>query len=71
MINLFKQAVTIWCNKMDHANFQWQRNYWEHVIRNETELLILQNYILNNPPKWEYDRNNLDSRVPLKKRGVW
>lgn len=27
----------------------WQRNYWEHIIRNETELNHIKEYILNNP----------------------
>ncbi|NLL14030.1 MAG: hypothetical protein GX267_11550 [Fibrobacter sp.] len=34
----------------------WQRNYWEHIIRNEEELMRIQNYIKNNPSKWENDR---------------
>jgi len=29
----------------------WQRNYWEHVIRNEKELNRIQNYIIENPLK--------------------
>ncbi|MFH2065883.1 MAG: hypothetical protein ABIK15_11855 [Pseudomonadota bacterium] len=34
----------------------WQRNYWEHIIRNETELNRIQEYILNNPSQWESDQ---------------
>ena len=49
----------------------WQRNYFEHVIRNETELYYLQQYILNNPLKWDLDKNNFESTVPMKKRGEW
>ena len=33
----------------------WQRNYYEHIIRDEASLEKLQNYILNNPYKWEED----------------
>lgn len=33
----------------------WQRNYYEHVIRNETELLQIREYIANNPIKWQDD----------------
>ena len=36
----------------------WQRNYWEHIIRDESEWMILREYILNNPAKWEQDRLN-------------
>jgi putative transposase len=34
----------------------WQRNYWEHIIRNETELNRIREYIRNNPAQWESDR---------------
>jgi putative transposase len=36
----------------------WQRNYYEHVIRNETELNRIREYIRNNPLKWTDDREN-------------
>lgn len=36
----------------------WQRNYYEHIIRNEDELSRIQEYIRLNPLKWELDREN-------------
>ena len=36
----------------------WQRNYYERVIRNEHELARAREYIVNNPLKWELDREN-------------
>ncbi len=36
----------------------WQRNYYDHIIRNENELHQIREYIVNNPAKWEYDREN-------------
>lgn len=33
----------------------WQRNYYEHVIRNELSLAEIREYIVNNPLKWELD----------------
>jgi len=36
----------------------WQRNYYEHIIRNENELNRIREYIQNNPLKWEFDREN-------------
>ncbi len=36
----------------------WQRNYWEHIVRNENELNRLRQYIIDNPAKWEHDREN-------------
>jgi len=36
----------------------WQRNYYEHIIRNEDELLRVREYIVNNPLQWAVDREN-------------
>jgi len=36
----------------------WQRNYYEHIIRNENELNKIREYIINNPSKWELDFEN-------------
>jgi putative transposase len=33
----------------------WQRNYWEHIIRNESEMLRIREYIRKNPKKWNVD----------------
>lgn len=34
----------------------WQRNYYEHIIRNEDDLRITREYIHNNPLRWEVDK---------------
>lgn len=34
----------------------WQRNYYEHIIRNDEELKNIREYIQNNPLKWELDK---------------
>jgi REP-associated tyrosine transposase len=36
----------------------WQRNYYEHVVRDENELHRIREYIANNPLQWELDREN-------------
>jgi REP element-mobilizing transposase RayT len=36
----------------------WQRNYYEHVVRDERELNTIRQYIYNNPKKWALDRDN-------------
>lgn len=33
----------------------WQRNYWEHIIRNDEDLDRIREYIINNPLNWELD----------------
>ncbi|HEX37312.1 MAG TPA: hypothetical protein ENG70_00375 [Candidatus Cloacimonetes bacterium] len=35
----------------------WQRNYYEHIIRNENELNNIRQYIINNPINWQSDEN--------------
>jgi REP element-mobilizing transposase RayT len=36
----------------------WQRNYYEHVIRDEADLNRIRRYIDENPLKWEFDAEN-------------
>lgn len=36
----------------------WQRNYYEHIIRNDDELNRVREYILNNPINWFTDEYN-------------
>lgn len=36
----------------------WQRNYYDHIIRNEDELNKIREYIQNNPLKWSLDKEN-------------
>jgi len=37
----------------------WQRNYYEHIIRDQQEYLAIQAYIIQNPRNWEYDNEFL------------
>jgi len=34
----------------------WQRNYWEHIIRTDDDFQRIEEYIINNPKKWENDK---------------
>ncbi len=36
----------------------WQRNYYEHIIRNDESLNRIREYIQTNPENWNTDRNN-------------
>ncbi|HDS29409.1 MAG TPA: transposase [Firmicutes bacterium] len=36
----------------------WQRNYYEHIMRNEESLNCIRDYIINNPLKWNSDPEN-------------
>ena len=36
----------------------WQRNYYEHIIRDEESLRRIRRYIADNPAQWDFDREN-------------
>lgn len=36
----------------------WQRNYWEHIVRNEQSLQQIRQYIVHNPQTWIDDQLN-------------
>ncbi len=57
IIRTYKSAVSHWC-KVNGHDFRWQRNYYEHVIRDEDDLDEIREYIVNNPLKWDLDREN-------------
>ena len=56
MIRGFKIGVTKWCRKNSNIFDVWQRNYYDHVIRNENDYLRISDYINNNPMKWIEDK---------------
>jgi REP element-mobilizing transposase RayT len=39
----------------------WQRNYYEHIVRNDDDLNRIREYIRNNPANWEIDPENKKS----------
>jgi REP element-mobilizing transposase RayT len=38
----------------------WQRNYFEHFTRDNTDYNQISEYILTNPGRWKEDRLNPD-----------
>jgi len=36
----------------------WQKSFYDHIIRNDNDLLRIQEYIINNPINWELDSLN-------------
>jgi putative transposase len=37
----------------------WQRGYYEHIVRDDKSLSRIREYVVNNPMRWELDRENL------------
>lgn len=58
IIRSFKSAVTKNINELRNTPgiFVWQRNYYEHIIRDAAELNRIRNYIIENPLKWMDDK---------------
>ena len=56
----FKSSITKIVNQIRNTPGYpvWQRNYYEHVIRNEDDLNRVRQYIIDNPMKWLEDENN-------------
>lgn len=64
IVGSFKSlCVNAWLKVVKDENLNlvgkfWQKNYYEHVIRSDSELERIRQYIVNNPLKWELDREN-------------
>ncbi|MDX2079131.1 MAG: transposase [bacterium] len=64
VIASFKSSVTRKI-KQFNANFAtpvWQKNYHEHIIRDEISLSTIRNYVINNPSTWGKDTFYCDDR---------
>lgn len=66
MIQNFKSISAQRINRRCQPNTikVWQRNYYEHIVRDETSLEHLRQYISNNPLSWQKDQLHPD--VPSK-----
>ncbi|MDI6451709.1 transposase [Anaerobaca lacustris] len=49
----------------------WQRNYYEHVIRNEESLNRIRQYIAANPASWIWDRENPQAQPNPQTEPQW
>jgi putative transposase len=59
VVRAFKSLSAIRVNcLLRRSGSLWQRNYYEHVIRNERELDRIREYIATNPLRWALDREN-------------
>ncbi|MFC6190489.1 hypothetical protein ACFP1I_02715 [Dyadobacter subterraneus] len=63
IISAFKSITTVkYIQAVKTSNWKkfnkklWQRNYYEHIIRNEISLNNIANYIIENPKRWQEDR---------------
>ena len=60
IVGAYKSLVVNGCLKIYKSKNKimgklWQRNYYEHIIRNEQSYQRISEYIINNPSKWKED----------------
>ncbi|MBN1373513.1 MAG: hypothetical protein JW987_16365 [Anaerolineaceae bacterium] len=67
IVRAFKSAAVLRFNRMRFASGKplWQRNYYEHIVRDEKDLQRIRLYIRDNPLRWSLDENN-----PTARRGT-
>ena len=58
IVRSYKSAVSYRIHKEHNATGIWQRNYYEHIIRNDKDLQNKTDYIQANPMLWDEDENN-------------
>jgi REP element-mobilizing transposase RayT len=64
IVRAYKAASTRFIRQAGIPNFAWQRNYYEHVVRSEESLNRIRQYIVENPARWEFDRENPAATAP-------
>ncbi len=65
IVGSYKSQVTRQINALRGTRGEkvWQRGYWDRIVRDEQELLRIRQYIIDNPLRWERDRDNLDAML--------
>ncbi len=58
IIRWFKGRVKFEAKHNGFKYFSWQSRFYDHIIRNEKSLNKIRQYIINNPLKWEVDKEN-------------
>jgi REP-associated tyrosine transposase len=58
IIRYYKSKTSYMIHNSGTKDFKWQRNYYDHIIRNEKDLNAAREYIYYNPSKWEFDKEN-------------
>jgi len=56
IIRGFKIGVTKWVRNNSSITLVWQRNFYEHIIRNEKSYENISQYISENPKNWLTDK---------------
>ena len=71
IVAYFKHQSTKHINYNTPGTRVWQRNYYDHVIRDDPDLQRLRQYIQDNPMKWELDQLHPDNPSKWWVRRAW
>ena len=58
VVSQFKMESSREIHESGVGDFGWQRSFYDHVIRDDESLWSTRQYIVDNPMKWDLDRNN-------------
>ena len=58
IVRSYKSAVTRLAGLDGFQKFAWQARYYDHIVRDEHSLCNIRQYIIDNPARWELDREN-------------
>ncbi|TMA83997.1 MAG: hypothetical protein E6J74_35035, partial [Deltaproteobacteria bacterium] len=59
LIGAFKTTTSKLIHQAGMTSFQWQRSFYERIVRNEDELFRIREYIQTNPLRWDSDVENV------------
>src|SRR5262245_16906914 len=58
LVGAFKTTTSKRIHQLGMLSFQWQRSFYDRIIRNEVELNRIRQYIQTNPMRWDLDIEN-------------
>ncbi len=56
LIGAYKTTVSKQIHLCGFIEFQWQRSFYEHIIRDDKTYESITEYIINNPMNWKRDK---------------
>jgi len=66
VVGSYKAGVTRQCRLSGDHHFAWQPRFHDHILRGNTSVAAVRDYIQNNPANWTKDSENplILSRLP-------
>ena len=58
IVAYYKYQTTKKINQIRDSTPFWQRGFYDRIIRNDRDLDVIRHYIVDNPLKWELDRDH-------------